>query len=63
VIFCVLSQFKYDKVELQLNKLFEWLFTRVLSFHPVGPGSIPGQDMSVLGSLDLDRDDLYPVSP
>ncbi len=29
------------------NKLFEWLFSRVLASHHGGPGSIPGRDMSV----------------
>ncbi len=33
-----------------LNKLFEWLFSRVLAYHV--PGSIPGRDMSDLGPLD-----------
>ncbi len=41
--------------------LFEWLFSRVLSSHCGGPGSIPGRDMSVLGSLVEDEDDLGQV--
>ncbi len=33
-----------------INKLFEWLFSRVLASHRGGPGSISGRDMSVLGT-------------
>ncbi len=36
---------------IAINKLFEWLFSRVLASHCGGPGLIPGQDMSVLGPL------------
>ncbi len=32
---------------IAINKLFEWLFSRVLASHRGGPCSIPGQDMSV----------------
>jgi hypothetical protein len=39
--------------------MFEWLFSTVLSG---GLGSIPGQDMSVLGPLVQDEDDLGQVS-
>ncbi len=37
-------------------------FSRVLASHFGGPGSIPGQDMSVLVPLVKDRDDLGQVS-
>jgi hypothetical protein len=37
---------------IAINKLSGWLFSRVLASHVGGPGLIPGQDMSVLGSLD-----------
>jgi hypothetical protein len=30
---------------------FEWLFSRVFASQWVGPGLIPGRDMSVLGPL------------
>jgi hypothetical protein len=33
-----------------INKLFEWLFSKVLTTPHGGPGSIPGSDMSVLGN-------------
>ncbi len=47
---------------LAINKLFEWLFSRVLASHRGGPGSIPGRDMSVSGPLVKDGDDLGQVS-
>jgi hypothetical protein len=34
-----------------INKLFEWLLSRVLASQRGGLGSIPGRDMSVLGTL------------
>ncbi len=37
-----------------VNKLFKWLFSGVLASHPGGPGSIPGQDISVLGPLAME---------
>ncbi len=51
--------------EYAINKLFEWLFSRVLATYrdSVRPGSIPGRNMSVLGPLVYrDRDDLGQVS-
>ncbi len=47
---------------IAINKLFEWLFSRVLSSHCEGPGLIPSQDMSVLGTLVKDKDDFGLVS-
>jgi hypothetical protein len=47
---------------IAINKLFEWLFSRVLSSHCEGPGLIPSQDMSVLEPLVKDKDDLGLVS-
>ncbi len=35
--------------EIAINKLFEWLLSRVLAFYRGGLGSSSGQDMSVLG--------------
>jgi hypothetical protein len=35
-----------QKFGIAINKLFKWLFSRVLAG---GPGSIPGRDMSVSG--------------
>jgi hypothetical protein len=36
----------------------DWLISRVLATHHGGPGSIPGQGMSVLGPLVKDGYDL-----
>jgi hypothetical protein len=47
---------------IAINKLFEWLFSRVLSSHCEGPGLIPSQDISVLGTLVKNKDDLGLVS-
>ena len=46
---------------IAINKLFYWLFSRVLTAHRGGLGSIPGRDMSLLGPLK-DGDDLVQVS-
>ncbi len=54
---------KYLKKEVPNSKLFEWLFSRVLVSHRGGPGLVPGRDMSVLGPLVKDGDDLGQVSP
>ena len=41
----------YVDVLTSINKLFKWLFSRVLASNHRDPGSIPGQDMSVLGPI------------
>jgi hypothetical protein len=43
---------------IAINKL-EKLFARVLASHRIGPGSIPGQDISVSGTLVEDGNDLF----
>jgi hypothetical protein len=40
---------KLYSFEQQLNKLFEWLFSRVLASHCGGSGLISVRDMSVSG--------------
>jgi len=45
-----------------INKLSRWLFSRVLASHARSPSPIPGRDMSVLGPLVKDGDDLGKVS-
>jgi len=42
----------YVEVPIAINKLIEWLFSRVLVSHAGGPGLIPGRDISVSGLLD-----------
>jgi hypothetical protein len=49
-------------LRIAINKLLEWVFSRVLASHRGGPGSIPGRDMSVLGLIVQDEDDLGQVS-
>ncbi len=44
----VLSRANMLKFRIAINKLSEWLFSRVLASHAGGPGSISGWDMSVL---------------
>jgi hypothetical protein len=46
------SQAHMYMFRIAVNKLFEWLFSRVLTSHHTGPGSIPGREMSVSGPLD-----------
>ncbi len=43
---------------ITINRLFKWLFSRVLPSQRGGPSSIPGWNMSVLGPLVYDVDDL-----
>ncbi len=45
------------RLRTPINKLFEWIFYRMLASHRGGLGSIPGRDMSVLGPLVYDGDD------
>jgi hypothetical protein len=54
--------FRIGTVPVAINKQFEWLFSGVFASHRGGPGSIPGRDMSVSGSLVKDEDDLGQVS-
>jgi hypothetical protein len=46
-----------------INKLFEYLFARMLASHRGGLASIPGQDMSVSDALVKYGDDIGQVSP
>jgi hypothetical protein len=47
------------RVTQSFNKLFEWLFSRVLTSHRGGPGSIPGWDglmeMTLVKSLHVSK--------
>ncbi len=48
---------------IAISKLFILIFARVLACHSGGPGSIPGREMVVSGTLEEDRDDLGQASP
>jgi hypothetical protein len=47
---------------LFINKPSRWVFSRLLSSHAGGPGSIPDRDMSDLGPIVRDGDYLEKVS-
>jgi hypothetical protein len=47
---------------IAINKLFKWLLSRVFASHRWGLGSILGRDITVLGPLVKDGDDLGQVS-
>jgi hypothetical protein len=49
--------------QIIFNKLFGYLFARMLASHHGGPGSIPNRDMSVSGALVDYEDDLDSVFP
>ncbi len=53
-----MSQAHKQVFQIAINKLFEWLFSRVLNSHRGGPGSIRSWYMSVMGPLVYDGDDL-----
>ncbi len=58
----MLSWAHMQMFRIAIYKLFEWLFSRVLVSHLGGPGLVPGWDMSILGPLIQDGDDLGQVS-
>ncbi len=47
-------------LQIAINKLFEWLFSRVLASHRGGPGLVPY--MSVSGPLVEDGDESDDIS-
>jgi hypothetical protein len=40
----ILSRAHMQMFQIAINKVFEWLFAKVLASHRGGPGSIPGWD-------------------